>query len=254
MKLGFFEEYATAQNLDKLRLVNFPISLHLGIRDIKQFLTVKHEIEKKFKQVKEIVYWPLLKVTEGYWFSGFTKTTTIERVITELNSVKENFPVLWDAELPLFHKQLFLTELPHLRKNSFLIHSALLHQNPKHPLIVAQFPRSNLKELFARICATAFSFTHYHRLDMLYTSMMKRVDKERYIRQIMRLNKDRYQKYSVGLGLIDKGEGDPTPLFTLAELERDLRIASQEKIAEVVIYRLGGVNKEYLQILKRHAS
>lgn len=252
MQISFFEEYYSDKNVSKLPLITFPIKLYLGCTTISQFLKVKHAIEKKCRWVKQVIYWPLLTIDEGYWFSSFTKTHAIRRVIEEIHMTDEFFPVLWDAEFPILNKKLLITQFPNLIKNSKIIYETLYNQLPNHPIIVAQFPRSNIKHMLSTLAGVAFPFTHYHRLDMLYSSMLTTNNKQEYIRNNIRKNILKYKHYSVGIGLIDKGEGDPTPLLSTQELERDIRVAKNEGVEEVVIYRLGGLNKNYITVLQKY--
>lgn len=254
MIVSFFEEYSSELNLNKLKLIHFSTNLYIGCKDINQFLQIRNRIKKNYQQVKQVIYWPILKLEEGYWLSGFTKTEGIMRILEELKKTKENFPILWDAELPTLNKKLFITQLPNLITNRKLIYGALLKQSPNHPLIVAQFSRSGLQEWFSQIGATSFPFANYHRLDMLYSSMMKNSDKSKFIRETIYRNKRKYKQYSVGFGLLDRGEGDPTPLITPNELDRDMRIAKTKNIREVVIYRLGGLNENYLRVLEKFSD
>lgn len=246
MQINFFQEYHSERSLFKLKLINYSVKLYLGSANIRNFLKVKNSIEKNYKQVKQIIYWPLLNISEGYWLSAFAKTEAIQRVIKEIKYTKESFPVLWDAELPTLNKKLFITESFKIFSNKKLIYKALLNQNPKHPLVVAQFPKSGIKELFAQIGGVAFPFDNYHRLDMLYTSMMKVNNKKEDLKKIIRKHKKKYTNYSVGYGVI--GKLDPS------ELERDLKIAKEEGIEEVVVYRLDGLDNNYLKVIKKYLS
>lgn len=255
MHIGFFEEYPTRRNLSKLRLVPFKTDLYLGSSNVKRFLELKRDIKRRYKNVDEVIYWPILALSEGYWISAFAQTRALKRIIAELSDVKERFAVLWDAEFPALNKRLFLTELPHVLKNRKIIYKALVKNLKRHPLVVAEFPRGGMRYFWARLAAVSFPFTTYHRLDMLYTSLLAMKNKAQYIEQVMKRHKDKYRKYSVGLGLIGRGEGDNiTPLISPKDLERDLQIAKNLGIKNVVLYRLGGLNDKYLTLLKKYSN
>lgn len=254
MKINFIEEYPTNTNLAKLNLIDFPVGLSLGFKHLADFVKAKHKIERNFKQIKEITYWPLLDLSEGYWLSAFSSGKAIERIIKEMDETGEFFPVLWDAELPILNKKLFVTQLSQVFDNRNLIHQALLNPRPQHPLIVAEIPRNSFLQTLGNLTGTSFPFKNYYRLDMLYTSMMKGNNKSGYLRQTMRTNKQKYLKYSVAFGLIAEGEEKMTTLLTPLELDRDLEIAKEEGIDEIFIYRLGGLNYEYLKVLRHYAN
>jgi hypothetical protein len=255
MRISFFEEYPLEKNLSKIKIIPFQTNLYLGCRNVKEFLELRAKLKKKFKNLDKVIYWPILDLSEGYWLSAFSKTSAIKRVFKELKSTEENFPVLWDAELPILNKRLFFTEILHFPFNRNLIHKVLQSQKDNHPLIVAELPRDGVRRLLSIMGGSSFPFSNYHRLDMLYTSMLKIENKEKYVRGVIRNNKNRFKRYSVGLGLIERGEEDHvTPLISPKELERDLTIVKKERIREVVIYRLGGLNKRYLSVLKKYAK
>lgn len=123
MQIDFIEEYPTEENLKKLSLVHFPTSLYLGCKNIDDFLKLKSKIKTAYKNIKEIIYWPILEKSEGYWLSAFTKTQAIKRVLKEIADAGESFPVLWDAEVPVNSPKLFITELFNTYSNKKLITS-----------------------------------------------------------------------------------------------------------------------------------
>lgn len=250
MKLGFFEEYPSDKTLAKIRMLPADIDLYIGCKSVKEFLGFKEKIKKDFENVREIAYWPILEMEEGYWLSGFSKTSAIIRVLEEIKNCKESFPILWDAEVPTLNKKLFLTQLLGVSKNTKIIQSALLNQEKNHHLTVAQVPIYGFVRHLALKSGVFFPFTNYHRLDMVYTSMLPFLDGGKYLRKIVRENKAKYREYSVGLGVIDRGEGmgKVMPLMKVKQLDRDLEICKEEGIKNVIIYRLGGLNEEYLSI------
>lgn len=253
MEINFFEEYPTEENLAKLKLIDFKSTIYLGYTNVEDFSKTKHKIEQNFKRRIQVGYWPLLKLREGYWLSAFSKNAAIKRVVAELERKGEKFSVVWDAEFPLLEKKLFVSEFLNMFSNRKLINTALTKSYSSHPVVVAEFPRSRMNNFLAELGGVTFPFTNYHRLDMLYTSMMKNENKENYVRQTIRRNINKYAKYSVGLGLLGRSEGDSSPLLTPGELERDLNIAKQERVKEIVLYRLGGLSPEYLKVLKKYA-
>lgn len=252
MKLGFFQEFTSLEDFSVLSSINFPINLYIGCQNVRQFLKLNQELRIKYKHLEEIVYWPILKLSEGYWLSGFTKQSALQRIIKEINSTKKAFPVLWDTEFPMLNKKLFLTGISSLPRNLILIYRTLLNQRTNHPLIVAEFTRTGLNKILSTLGGTSFPFTSYNRLDMLYSSMFKTRDKEARLRKVIRSHKRKYKKYYVGLGLIGKDKNDKTPLLSENDLNHDMKICKEERIKEVVLYRLNGLNHSYLKIIKKY--
>lgn len=244
MEIGFFEEYPTEENLSKLKIISFPTSLYFACPNIDSFLKLKNKINKRYKNIKKIIYWPTPGSNEGYWISAFSQTKAIKRILKEIENTKEYFPVLWDAELPVLNKKLFFTEIFNVILNRRLIQHALRCQVGNHPLIVAEIPRCGIQKTVSEMVATSFPFTNYHRLDMLYGSKISQ--------STLRENKNKYQDYSVGLGLIAPGvDGKITSIISPEQLLANLQTIKSEEIKEAVIYRLGGLNSKYLEIIKQ---
>ena len=121
MKISFYEEFPTKENLDKINLIGFPTKLIVAAKDLDEFSSIKNTIKKyKNHNIKEVAYWPVLEKEEGYWFSAFSKHSALKRIINELKQNKEPLTVMWDAELPL-NKSLISKELHNYFKNKMRI-------------------------------------------------------------------------------------------------------------------------------------
>ena len=71
---------------------------------------------KKNKNIKQIIYWPILEHKEGYWISPFTRRKALQRVLKELENEKTS--VMLDLELPTTKNfWLYFTQLLKFRKN-----------------------------------------------------------------------------------------------------------------------------------------
>lgn len=251
MQISFLEEYPTDDNLNKLSLLPFKTNLYLASESVNQFLRLKQKIKKQYKNVNEIVYWPILKVSEGYWISAFSKVNALKRVLLEINSSKEAFSVLWDAEIPLLNKKLYFTEAPDFFRNRQLINKTLTNLNEKHPIIVAAFPKIGISKFLHYLAGTSFYSGDFSYVDMIYTSLLKGIDKDEFLKSTVKKSKGRFKEYVVSLGLIAGGVEGTAPLISKEDLLKELQFVESQEIKEVVIYRLGGLNKEYLNVLKK---
>ena len=59
------------------------------------------------------------------------------------------------------------------------------------------------------------------------------------------------ERYIVGYGTIAIGVGGNEPLLSAEQLEKDLRIAQDVGVKEVVLFRLGGLNKKYVKVMEK---
>lgn len=253
MQISFLEEYPTDDNLNKLKLLSFKTNLYLASESVNQFLRLKQKIKKQYENVGEIIYWPILKVSEGYWMSAFSKNNALARVIKEINSDKENFPILWDAELPLLNKRLYFTEIFNFFRNLQIIKKALSDFNENHPIIVAAFPKEGINKFLHYVAATSFYGGRFSYADMIYTSLLKDVNKKEFLKRTVKKSKNKFREYIVSLGLIAGGVEGTASLISKEDLLGELDFVEKQGIKEVVIYRLGGLNEGYLSVIKKFA-
>lgn len=251
MQISFLEEYPTEDNLKQLKLFPFKTNLYLASESVNRFLLLKHKIKKQYKNVDEIIYWPILKVSEGYWISAFSKGNALKRVLREINSSNEAFSVLWDAELPLLNKKLYFTEALDFFRNRQLINRALINLGKKHPIIVAAFPKSGISKFLHYLAGASFYTGGFAYVDMIYTSLLKGTGKKEFLRKTVKKSRGKFKEYIVALGLIAGGVEGEAPLISKEDLLKELQFVEKSGIKEVVIYRLGGLNKEYLNVISK---
>lgn len=250
MKINFFEEFPTKENLDKLKLIKFPIGLVIAAESLKEFSEIKNKIKNKY--VKEIVYWPILNENEGYWFSAFTENKGLKRVIEELKEGKNELGILWDAELPLLNKSLFYNQIFNFFNNKKMINNFL--KNTNENIILCEYVSINwFADLMLKFFAVRFDNLDYKKIIMAYSSMAGNFDKNLVENQI-KLGKKKYKDFCVGLGVIAKGKPGNEPIMSYEELERDLRACKSKRIEEVYIFRLGGLDKEYVKVIEKYAN
>ena len=255
ISINFYEEFPNQENLKKLELVDFPVKLVLAAPNLKRFSQLKKKLLSN-RYVKEIIYWPILSKEEGYWMSSFSKREALQRIINELKENKENLTVMWDAELPTLTKSLFYTQLFNLLKNRKLI-SNFFKNSSKYGLkvITSEYPleKNHFKFLLNLFSVKFSKKLNYDKIDMAYTSLMKFKDKEGFIKKHMGYGRKCFGKrFKLGLGVIYPGILGDEPRLTPEELDRDLSIAENLQIEEIYIFRLGGLNKQYIDVLKKY--
>jgi len=245
MLISFFEEFPTKNNLNKLKLIKSPTKLYLAAKSLKEFNKIKSQISNN--NIKEFIYWPILEIKEGYWISPFTKRSALKRIFNELQNKK--IPVMLDLELPTTkNPKLYLTQSPNFFKNQFLIKKFIKNHQGK-VYLAEYYPEGKLKEKTLQLLGL-----HYKNakvIKMIYHSMHH--FNEDFIRKQLELGKREYKNnYLVAYGTIAKGIAGWEPILSARQLEKDLRIAKEIGVGEVVIYRLGGLNKKYLKIINEN--
>ena len=243
MLISFFEEFPNKVSLSKLRLINFNTKIYLAASSYKEFNKIASKIKNKF--VKEIIYWPILDEKEGYWISPFSKRDALIRVFSE----NINGSVMIDAELPK-NKSLYLTELHNFLKNK----SSIKNFIKKNKVYTAEYyPEGFLKNIILSFFGLSFDPNKFNNnvIKMLYHSMHN--FNENFLKNKIRYGVNKYKdKYLLAFGTIAHGIKGNEPLLSLAKLDKDLKIAKELKVKEVIIYRLGGLDKNYLKVIKKY--
>ncbi len=248
MKISFFEEFPNKNSLSKLELIDFSTRIFLADYHIDSFKLYEKEIISKNKNIKQLIWWPVINVNEGYWLSPFSKRSALLRVFHSL--MHENISILWDAELPR-NRYLLLSQMFKFFRNKKLIKA--FFKKYKSNIYTAEYGFSNK---FLNILFGYFGFyfnpNEYNNyvIKMLYSSMHKRsdLDMENIIKEGVKNYGD---KFVVGLGVLAVGINGNESIISKEILERDLNICKKYNIKEVVIFRLAGLNKEYLKVIKK---
>ena len=243
MKIDFYEEFPTKENLSKLKLIKFKSRLFIAAKSLLEF----KNLEKQTKKIKgniECAYWPIVK--NSYWISPFSNTRDLIELFNELN--KENCHLLIDLELPIRSKSLILKNLFNYFKNRRLIKTFL--EKNKHRITTAQFP-SSIISLFMKVLGLDYRID-MEKSFMWYSSMIPKLMNNNIKKNLIKLkNKN---KSSISLGTIAIGILGNEPILSPNKLRGDLEFVKKAGFDKVIIFRLGGLNKEYIRVINRFAS
>lgn len=259
MRIGFYEEFPTKENLNKIKLIDFPTRLIIAAKSLREFYSIKNKIEQyKNKNIKEITYWPVLDKKESYWFSAFTKNYALKRIINELTQNKKSLTIMWDAELPIY-KSLILKQAPNYFRNRKIILDFFKNAKKyKIKILTSEYPLESkfLRSLLFDLFLISFDTKIYNnkKIAMLYTSFLKNHPSiENFLENQIKIGKNNFGRdFIVALGTIATGINGNEPILKPEELDRDLRIVKNNGINDAVIFRLGGLNWHYLSVIKKY--
>ena len=245
MIISFFEEFPTEETLAKLKLVSWPTKLYVAANSVEQFRAVTSVVRHN-KHLLEAVYWPILKKQEGYWISPFSKQGALQQLFDELENKK--ISVMLDLELPTTQNPwLYLTQFFNFKKDKKLIHSFVCNHPGDTYLCEYSAPQKNLQRLGlhyaskkSKVMKMLYHSVHYYSQEKLRYELQQGLLKYG-------------PNYIVGYGTIAIGVGGNEPLLSPKQLEKDLQIAKEVGVKEVVLFRLGGLNKKYVNVLEKFA-
>jgi hypothetical protein len=244
MIISFFEEFLTKENLNKAKLIDFPTKLYLAAPSLKAFNRAKSSIKNKY--IKEFIYWPILERNEGYWISPFSKRTALKRIFKEINNSR--VPVMLDLELPTTQKpSLYVTQALNFLANKALIKRFIKDYNGQIYL-AEYFPMGRRKLSIFKALGIHYSAKKAIIIKMFYSSLHS--FSINFLKTEFHTAKKR--KYLIGLGTISTGIHGTDTILSKETLKRDLNLAKKAGIKETIIFRLGGLNKNYKKIIKNN--
>lgn len=255
MKINFFEEYPTEENMAKLDMVDWPTTILVAASSLKEFESIRVSYSRKYPRIT-FGWWPI--IAGSYWISSFANPTDLDRLFAEIISKKQEseLSILMDLELPL-KKILYFKNLLNIRKNKEKINK-FFTEAPDYSLKVytAEYPAPNT--LFLNLwrffgISPAFSFQHT-KLVMCYSSMGVKFLGKKSWSKIQKFEKrfalSNSNRVGFGLGTIASGVLGNEPVLSPEELGKDIRWCKESGAEEVFVFRLGGLNKSYISAIK----
>jgi len=234
MQINFYEEFPSFENLNKLNLITWKTTIFIASHSLEEF----QKWEKVAKTIKKDVicaYWPI--IPSSYWISPFSNTKDLINSFKELN--KCNNEILIDLEPPLKNPKLFVKNIFSYQNNKKIIKNFIISQKKRITLCFSSieiFPYKNLKKY------------SQHKTIMWYSSMLPKFLNKKIKKKIKKI-KDKHN-YSISLGTIDIGILGNEPKLLPEKLKHDIQFTKKAGFNKIIIFRLGGLNQEYIKVLK----
>lgn len=246
VRIGLYEEFPNPWRLEKLKQLDFPVTLAIAARSRDEFMQLRDSILKTYPQVREVYFWPQLSDAEGYYTGPWSSPEAIKRVIAD----SDDLPMLWDMEIPRG-----TTNLRDLSLSSWWANRSAMadmfaqHSQPVH--IWRTYVSMGLDPAFLRLAAMHFDPLDYPQVSLhldLYTTGAGQDPAELW--RIVRCGVERYDsRFIPSFGVLNDNEG-PANVFVPPEtLARNLRIAREAGVGEIWLFGSNGLNAEYLQAL-----
>lgn len=231
MKFCFFEEFPSDENMNKLKLIKFPVKVFVAARSFDEF----NKISKRYSQKNiSFGFWPILKVSDGYWFSPFVSLKVLKKSLADASRASL---VLIDLERPR-NSWLLFNVIMFFRKKRLLQKFISGHNE----VYTAEYATTRLKWL-----GLSSKVHARHKVGKMVYSKRIPFDTSFVIRSL----KESYGKNLViYLGCIAQGINGNEAILSPSGLAHDLFVCKENNIGEVGIFRLGGLNKEYIKIIE----
>ena len=250
MELGFFEEFPTERNVSKLNLIPWDIDLVIAAKSINEFYYLKNRLKNK-KNLKNIIYWPILSKKHGYWLSPFVEKKILKEKILEILNQKD-LMILWDAELPIY-KELMVLNIFSFFRNKRLIKQFFKKAKQNNiKIITAEYPFENF--FFRNILSfLGLKFKKYYRKNILaYFGFAKTRFTKNFLKKQVKIAYQKDKNVIIGLGPIASGILGNEPMVSPKTLDHNLQFIQKVGVKKVYIFRLGGLNQEYAGVIRKY--
>jgi hypothetical protein len=241
MQIEFYEEFPNKENLKKLKFIDFPTKIFIASKSVEEFLKYE-KIAKSYKKDIEIAYWPIIK--NSYWISPFSNTKDLIGLFSELDKIKNS--LLIDLEMPLRKRwKMYFMNVIRLWKNKKIIREFL--ENNKNRITTAEYIRSPLKN-WTKFIGLDYNVKTNKSL-MFYSSTINAETADIWKDKIRELKNK--SNYSLSLGTIARGIIGNEPILSAENLDNDVKFVKEAGFEKVIIFRLEGINKDYIRVLKK---
>ena len=244
MQISYFEEFSTKNNLNKLKLIKNHTKLYLAASSLEEFSAISKKLDRS--KIKEAIYWPILSKKEGYWISPFSRRKALKRVFSELKDQK--IAVMLDLEPPTTkNPSLYLTQSLNFFRNKRLI-SNFIEKYAGQIYLAEYYPEGEKKERIMGLLGIHYKNIKVKVIKMFYHSLHD-FNVGFMNRELKRGIEEFSDNYLIAFGTIAKGISGDEPILKPEQLRQDLELAEKAGIKEVIIFRLGGLNKEYSKVI-----
>ena len=244
VRIGLYEEFPVPWRLDKLKQVDFPVTVAVAAKSRAEFVKLRQDIFQTYPQVSQVFFWPLLAREEGYYPGAWSDADGVQRVAREAAGL----PTVWDLEMPLGRTDLSLQNW--WRNRAFL--ESWLRQRDAPVHIWRSHVSMGLNPWFLRLAAMHFNPTEYPQVSLqldLYTAGAGQPRGE--VARILRCGVEACgERFVPALGVLNDGEG-PADIFVPPDtLRRNLQLAREAGVSEIWLFGVNGLNEAYLKALK----
>jgi hypothetical protein len=247
MRINFFEEYPE-DDLEHAAGISFPATVFIAAESVDEY---RHHRDRLTDINPELdpAYWAVLP--DSYWVSPFASTSELDDLFADAEALDD--PVLLDLELPLLEPRLFLANATQFRHNKRRIREFLRETDAD--VATAEYPPAPIFQRLYGPLGVAFDSRSYGhtRYLMYYTSLLSpRI--QNVVGDAVERTVERDWDVGLGLGTIATGVMEDEPILSAESLRADLRHAERMGVEKVTIFRLGGLDERYLDVLAAFAD
>ena len=250
--ISFFEEFPSENALGKIDQIDFDTRIYVAAKNLSEFQNYSEAYKSRNGHIREVIYWPILGREEGYWISPWSEREALERVFEEIKEREDGrrLEILLDLEPPLKRSRLFNFE--GFNQNKGYI-ADFIRTAENNNLSVSTVEKSYIPDWILEPLGLSFASEEYgnKKIKMYYSSYRRKFLPNPIVNRLYERKVKQYakEKIRLGLGLIAPGIHNEKHRVAPESLQREIEIASDKGIEELIIFRLDGLNDDYLKAI-----
>ncbi|MCX6667918.1 MAG: hypothetical protein NTV74_06780 [Euryarchaeota archaeon] len=263
MRIDFHEYDLSEENLRKAALIDFPSTIYLSASSLEEFRVLEEKLHEINPDL-EAAYIP--HTEKSHFISPYSYPYELENLIKDLQKNKQNktLKVLLDLEPPRYDlegKNLtnFIKNLKYFHKNKKLIESIFERANEYNiTIFTGEAAPENIFDLIKlNLKGRSYSLNKFAhtRCIMFYSNKLTNRDEDRKAMEnfLIKLHDRHADKIQVILGNIGPTSKTGT-IITFERLDDDLKFFYEHGFKTVSIFRLAGLNEDYLRVIKKYVT
>lgn len=259
MEINFFEEFPSERNIDNVGLLNFSTKIYVASSSLDDFSHWKNKLHSS-SNVSSVVYWPTIS-DDDYWISPWADPTELDSLFSRLkdHARDSGLEIMLDLEFPK-NKTRILTRNDNVKINKEKIEK-FMDEAKDSGIVLSAIQKSYFPESLLEKAGLRYSHPDVKRINMYYTSMFQRIVLPDFVVDPLFKRKaeraaSNNESLAIGIiapGIYSKGHylGFIENTYKPKDLEKELIIAREAGVREVIIFRLEGLsrNDDYVKVV-----
>lgn len=240
----FWCEFPDKANWKIINKLNFKTELGIAATTEKEYN--KYKLKIKNKNIKTL-YWPTLPKQEGYWFSGYTKKTEINKLlkIYEKNIKIDLEPPIPNIKYKNYLLLLYLLKLLLKKPENYEYLKQTIENLKNKNLIISTLPFPK----FLNEKLGIYVKPQHHKINFfIYRTLVKQPLKsvlDLYYKSFIKVKLKQYNNISFAIGCTGPGIFKDEPVYkNIQEFKKDLDFMNNLKVKNLVIFELSSLSNK----------
>jgi len=235
--------------------LDFSTRVYISAPDLEMFYKCRDILQSQDEK-HSFVYWPSLPIDKGYWISPWADSQALADLFHDLKTRrdKSQLEVMLDLEFPKKKSQI-IKRIFSFKRNKRTIEDFMMEAG-SHNISITTVEKSYFPDSFLQAVGLAYPTEKFNnkRIKMFYTSFQRVAIPNFIVDSLFKRKAEKCseQSLALGVGLLAPGIYGFEPTYSKETFYRELRVAKEAGVKEVVVFRLAGLDDEVISHLNEN--